>query len=540
MMMKQIGWIIFGIIALIYFSAIFLYSVDVPINDDYDILESISKILNNSTLTLMDKIKILFSQHNEHRIFTTRFLFLIYSKIFGNVNFTALSFIGNLSLLGICFLFHQVSKNKDFESIILIISAVFCFNFSFHENSLFAMASISNYMVVLLSIISLYILTNIELTKKSFSILVLLQILIILSNGAVLIIVFFVLIYLIFNKRKFVVSQFVFIFITVYCYFLNFNQVSQISFSKIISSKEQVVDFYLSFIASIFAFYSTNNLYLEESLTYTKFIGLFLFIIYLFLIYKKYFKLNPFIFYTVSLCLFIGLVTAINRSNYGLWMSIASRYRIYSSIICISLMYGLIELYYSKKNVKVVSMIFLILVYIFTNYIGLQFIKDLNYRNKTGVILYNNGLKNNLVGFDNNRMNQILDGSKTIYSVPKFFTVPNKVSNTPCFDMVTDGIMKAYIDEFKITDKNIVIKGYAFIPDSAADTELIIRNQNVCLKIETTYMMRYDLNSYYNNSSLGRKGFYSIIDKSKFPTGKNTLIIKIGNIYSISDKIINI
>ena len=203
-------------------------------------------------------------------------------------------------------------------------------------------------------------------------------------------------------------------------------------------------------------------------------------------------------------------------------------------------MYGLIELYYSKKNVKVVSMIFLILVYIFTNYIGLQFIKDLNYRNKTGVILYNNGLKNNLVGFDNNRMNQILDGSKTIYSVPKFFTVPNKVSNTPCFDMVTDGIMKAYIDEFKITDKNIVIKGYAFIPDSAADTELIIRNQNVCLKIETTYMMRYDLNSYYNNSSLGRKGFYSIIDKSKFPTGKNTLIIKIGNIYSISDKIINI
>ena len=77
MMMKQIGWIIFGIIALIYFSAIFLYSVDVPINDDYDILESISKILNNSTLTLMDKIKILFSQHNEHRIFTTRFLFIV-------------------------------------------------------------------------------------------------------------------------------------------------------------------------------------------------------------------------------------------------------------------------------------------------------------------------------------------------------------------------------------------------------------------------------------------------------------------------------
>ena len=51
----------------------------------------------------MDKFYMLFEQHNEHRLFFSRIIYILYKHLFGEINFIGLIYIGN-SLLIIAFM----------------------------------------------------------------------------------------------------------------------------------------------------------------------------------------------------------------------------------------------------------------------------------------------------------------------------------------------------------------------------------------------------------------------------------------------------
>ena len=166
----------FAILLIVYFFySFFRVTSDIPINDDYAVLENFTDIINSNSS--FEKIKLIFKQHNEHRILYDKLWFFIDYKLFNQLNFNHLSFIGNLSLVGIFIFFFYKFKNKTTNSFFLLPVAVLIFNFSFYENITFSMAALSNFTVVLFSLLSIHFITKFELNKRDFGLSVLFLIL---------------------------------------------------------------------------------------------------------------------------------------------------------------------------------------------------------------------------------------------------------------------------------------------------------------------------------------------------------------------------
>jgi hypothetical protein len=92
------GMIVLAAIApLLYYASIIIFSVNVPVGDDYSMLGFLNEFLSASGIG--NKLQLLFSFHNEHRIVVTRLIMLLCSKVTGVLDFRILNVIGNSALL---------------------------------------------------------------------------------------------------------------------------------------------------------------------------------------------------------------------------------------------------------------------------------------------------------------------------------------------------------------------------------------------------------------------------------------------------------
>jgi len=79
---------------LFFFYIFFKYMVNVPINDDYSVLDNFNGLLNADSF--LEKAKLFFAQHNEHRILYDKMWFWISYLINGQIDFNMLALVGNL------------------------------------------------------------------------------------------------------------------------------------------------------------------------------------------------------------------------------------------------------------------------------------------------------------------------------------------------------------------------------------------------------------------------------------------------------------
>ncbi len=92
------GMIVLAAIAsLLYYASIFVFSVNVPVGDDYAMLSFLNEF--GAAGGIETKLKLLFSFHNEHRIVITRLIMLFCAKVTGSLDFRVLNLIGNSALL---------------------------------------------------------------------------------------------------------------------------------------------------------------------------------------------------------------------------------------------------------------------------------------------------------------------------------------------------------------------------------------------------------------------------------------------------------
>ncbi len=85
-----------SIAPLLYYSCIIVYSVNVPVGDDYSMLGFYNKF--QALSSLVSKMELLFSFHNEHRIVTTRVVMLLSAMLTDSIDFRVLGLIGNGAL----------------------------------------------------------------------------------------------------------------------------------------------------------------------------------------------------------------------------------------------------------------------------------------------------------------------------------------------------------------------------------------------------------------------------------------------------------
>ena len=151
--------LLLAIPAIIYFVTIYQNAYNFPYEDDFNSALTFLSDYTSRGLTAGEKINLLFSQYNEHRIVLDRLVFLTDYGLFGHLNFRHLILIGNVSLLLVCALFYKTAFRSlplSQRLVFLLPVAYALFSFQYWELSTWSMAALQNLYVIPFALFSLY------------------------------------------------------------------------------------------------------------------------------------------------------------------------------------------------------------------------------------------------------------------------------------------------------------------------------------------------------------------------------------------------
>ena len=144
--------------AIVYFVTIYQNAYNFPYEDDFNSALTFLSDYHFGGLTAGEKINLVFSQYNEHRIVLDRLVFLADYGLFGHLNFRHLILVGNLSLLLICVLFyrHAFRSLPTGQKLLFLLPVAYSlFSFQYWELSTWSMAALQNLWVIPFALFSL-------------------------------------------------------------------------------------------------------------------------------------------------------------------------------------------------------------------------------------------------------------------------------------------------------------------------------------------------------------------------------------------------
>ena len=526
-------------LVIIYFFLIFFkYTVNIPINDDYGVLNDINEILN--TDSFLEKIKLFFSQHNEHRIAYDRFWFLVSYKINNQINFNLLALIGNLSLIILFFLLiKRISLSNNY--FILLPISILLFNLTFYENMTFSMAALSNFTVILFSLLTLNFLTSTIITNTRFLFAIIFCFLAMYTQGGGLFVVPVSLLILFLKKDYKRFKYFAIIGILLYSiYFLGYEKPlnSPSILDSVINFKMKTLLYFLAFLGNSFSFNLIFNNGVSDSLMLSSIIGAAFLSFYIYLFIKRYYNKNPFNFSIMTLVITIAIVTGLTRSQLGIDTAIASRYRILSIIFLISVLIKVFEYLELKKisELKVNGSIIVFSVLYFINFSKSQE-EYLYYRERQslkGVINYYSGNYKLLNGFEQEFYKKVIENSRKneTYFLPSKKELedsfPYSSKKEISMSKLDSNSLYINIEEITKLYDSYYIEGWAFIENQNASSQKVwvgISNENGIKFYNTQSVNRYDLNPYFKKDYIENGGFFTRIKLENLTLGINKVSI---------------
>ncbi len=143
--------------ALPFLAVMSQHTVNIPIMDDYDaILGFITSWIKSGW---PDRLHLLFSQYNEHRLLYSRIIYVLYYSIFGDINFQNLIFFADLQLLAVAAIsawFIKRCVGGKFWYIVALVWTFCIFDTNTYEAASIAMYGMQNYGILLLFFASLF------------------------------------------------------------------------------------------------------------------------------------------------------------------------------------------------------------------------------------------------------------------------------------------------------------------------------------------------------------------------------------------------
>jgi hypothetical protein len=542
-----------SILMIVFFFWIFLkYTVNVPINDDYSVLHNFNGIIN--TDSFLEKLRLIFAQHNEHRIVYDRIWFIINYEINNQIDFNFLSLIGNLSLIGLFFLFVKRASLSNEYFVVFPIS-VLLFNLTFYENMTFSMAALSNFTVVLFSLLSLSFLTAKERTNKRFILAIAFCFLAIYTQGGGLFVVPVSLLILFLQKDYERLKYYgVFGVLFLLLYFIGYeNPISSPSIlESFINFKMRSFLFSLAFLGNAFSFSFYQAVNITENQSFQKIVndtlmlnavvGFAFISYYSYLLKNRYYNKNLFNFSVMTLVIVVSIVTGITRSQLGIETAFVPRYRILSVIFLITVFITIIEYAESKKiaTLKTNSFIlFFSILYFFNfSYSQEEYLYDRKKQILKGVLNYYSGNHKLLYGFEQDYYKNVLENSRksgTYYLLSKKElekNIPYSLKSNIDVNGLDANLLNQNIDEVNNLYDSYYIEGFAFIEGQNTKKQEVfvgISNQGSIVFYSTQSVDRYDLNSYFKNKHLENGGFYARIKNEHLALGENKISIYIEN-----------
>ncbi|MBE7415150.1 MAG: hypothetical protein HS130_07950 [Deltaproteobacteria bacterium] len=132
---RDIAWraLVFAALAappVYFFSIIHKYAANVPYGDDYSaILDFLLRYQDADGA--LQKLGMLFAQHNEHRIAFGNLATVAMYKLTGTVDFRSMIFFGNAALLGLVLVFYRMFHASGRKPLYFIPVVLFLFQFQF-------------------------------------------------------------------------------------------------------------------------------------------------------------------------------------------------------------------------------------------------------------------------------------------------------------------------------------------------------------------------------------------------------------------------
>lgn len=330
---------------LFYFSIIAKYSLNIPNLDDYDaILGFLVSFLESSAFT--ERAKLIFSQHNEHRIFFDRTVALVSYYLFGSVNFKTLIIIGNLGLVAILLLLLlNYFKSKKHLYYFLPVPFIL-FQLQNHANATWAMASLQNFYVIFFAFLTIYLLgTSSRWSMFVFACFAALFATYTSGNGMFVFVPGMLI--LLFQKRywPYIFAWFLTGLTAITFYFTDYVRMgSQTDIIATITEKyKPIIAFVLYFLSSTFNMF--DNTYFSLFVL----LGLVFISAFIFFIYKGYYKLNPVLMGQMLFLIITAAVAALSRADADGISAFASRYTINASLYCVLLYLAFVDLCFSKE-----------------------------------------------------------------------------------------------------------------------------------------------------------------------------------------------
>jgi hypothetical protein len=357
---ELIPFVIIGIPIFVFIYHVYVYAVNLPRYDDYDAILGFLNSYKNATI--QEKFRLLFTQHNEHRIFSSRLSYVLFKGFFGTINFRYIILFNSLLLVAIYLLLvHLVRKVlPDLWQVGALALSISVFDLTNYENANFAMAGMQNFGIILFFLYSMYFYSR--SSNKVLVIAVLLQILCVFSSGNGGLGSFLITAYVMLtgSKTKRIVALLTLILITP-LYYISFNKGGADFFTL---NPVKFVPYFLHSLGSHFGFKSGLIA------------ALFMLFLFVFMLpinkigsLKRPKGLSP----QTMIFLFLGLfilsslgVMSIFRGNTEVEISCSSRYTIYSHLFA-GVVFIFLLIKYKDKNrlvdISAISIIILITAY---------------------------------------------------------------------------------------------------------------------------------------------------------------------------------
>lgn len=399
----------------IFYCSVFLFTVNIPYWDDYD---SILNFTNNfQDSNLKNKILLIFSQHNEHRIVFNRAVTLVSYYLTGKINFKLLVFIGNMSLIGLTILLLKSSVFLQ-KKVLYFIPAIFLiFQPQYWGGIYFATPSLSNLSVIFFVFASLYLLKKESVKYFIFSLL--LALLATFTNGNGIIVFFSALPVLIYQRKH----KRIILWIStgmVCALFYFYGYIKPAYHPSIIDSV-----FVHPLHTLIYLFHFVGLSFLNTGVNYGKSVyliplvtGIFFTSYFIYLIRIKFYKKNAVIISFILFLFLTSFAVSLCRSAFDLF---PSRYRIISVLISALFYLSLLEILPENKIKRFfpILLTFSILFNLISYYQNYNYFALQKEYLSEGLALWKEG-KPSLSYPDANRANSIISTAiaKRRYSMP--------------------------------------------------------------------------------------------------------------------------
>lgn len=338
--------ILLGVLMILIFGYnLFYYALNIPSFDDYDATLKFIRAFYFEEGSFLQKLKLLFSFHNDHCILISRVAAAGYYSLFEEVNFARLVVFQNLFFLGFFAIVLTIMRSQKLLSpfsVVLVI--IFLFNLSLWQVTFNYWGGIQTYTVFFFSFLSLFLLSKSDKPQDIFFIFAVMAVIFAVFSFGNGVLSLFLGGFLLWVRKKYIA-------LAVWS-FISFGLVAFIFMARMKTYSAPIEPFNLNWMARLLFTFLGSSLFvnpLADSLRYANILlcmtagaGVLAFWIWLF--FKGYPLKNPLLYALFSLPVLTGILIAISRFTTKAAGGISPRYMFFTATIPILIILILIDL----------------------------------------------------------------------------------------------------------------------------------------------------------------------------------------------------